>query len=202
MATVKTVARDPDSKKRLILSAARRMLIKRGFQDIVLDDIAQEAGVAKGTLFLHFKDKEELFSAVFADLVDGLGLELEALPKTGLQGRELLVAAAKVVLNHFDHSRDFMAQFSTGSFPGCGSRSCGKLMDKLKRNHELLSAILVLSSKDGGKSAPDLGFAAGAFFGLCRTATMRKLISKHDRPLEKDAESIVSFFLGGSGVSV
>src|SRR3989338_7156702 len=101
MATVKHVVRDPDLKKRRILAAARRMPVKRGFQDIVLDDIAREAGVAKGTLFLHFKGKEEMFAAAFADLVDGLGLELETLPKTGVEGKELLVAAARVVLNHF-----------------------------------------------------------------------------------------------------
>ena len=202
MPTVKTVVRDPDSKKRLILAAARRMLIKRGFQDIVLDEIAHEAGVAKGTLFLHFKSKEDLFSAVFADLVDGLGLELETLPKTGLTGRELLVASARVVLNHFDHSRDFMAQFSTGRFPGCGDRSCEKLMERLRANHARLRAILILACKDGGKSSPDLGFAVGAFFGLCRTATMRKIIKKHDKPLEREAENVVAFFLGGSGVMV
>lgn len=178
------------------------MLVKRGFQDIVLDDIAREAGVAKGTLFLHFKDKEEMFAAAFADLVDGLGLELETLPKTGLTGKELLVAAAKVVLNHFDHSRDFMAQFSTGRFPGCGDKSCGKLMEKLGTNHDRLRAIIVLAAKGGGKSASDLGFAVGAFFGLCRTATMRKIIEKHDKPLEREAEKVVSFFLGGSGVMV
>ncbi len=202
MPAVKHVVRDPDFKKRRILAAARRMLVKRGFQDIVLDDIAREAGVAKGTLFLHFKDKEEMFAAVFADLVDGLGLELETLPKTGLTGKDLLVAAAKVVLNHFDHSRDFMAQFSTGRFPGCGDRSCEKLMEKLRTNHALLRVILVLASKDGGRSAADLGFAVGAFFGLCRTATMRKIIERHDRPLEREAEAVVSFFLGGSGVAV
>jgi len=202
MATVKAVVRDPDSKRRLILAAARRMLVKRGFQDIVLDDIAHEAGVAKGTLFLHFKDKEALFSAVFADLVDGLGLELEALPKTGLQGRELLVSAAKVVLSHFDHSRDFMAQFSTGRFPGCGDKSCGKLMEKLRTNHARLRAILVLACKDGGRSSSDLGFAVAAFFGLCRTATMLKIIERHDKPLEREAEKVVTFFLGGSGVMV
>ncbi|MBI3288027.1 MAG: TetR/AcrR family transcriptional regulator [Elusimicrobia bacterium] len=202
MASVKTVVRDPDSKKRLILAAALRLLVKRGFQDIVLDDIAQEAGVAKGTLFLHFKSKEEMFTAAFADLVDGLGLELEALSKTGLTGKEMLVAAAKVVLNHFDHSRDFMAQFSTGRFPGCGDRSCGKLMEKFRENHARLRAILVLAAKDGGRSAPDLGFAVGAFFGLCRTATMRKILENHDLPLERDAEKVVSFFLEGSGVAL
>lgn len=202
MPTVKAVTRDPDSKKRLILAAALRLLIKRGFQNIVLDDIAKEAGVAKGTLFLHFKSKEELFSAAFADLVDGLGLELESLPGTGLEGRDLLVAAAKVVLTHFDHSRDFMAQFSTQRFPGCGDRSCEKLMEKLKTNHARMRVILERASKDGGKSVSDLNFAVAAFFGLCRTATMRKIMAKHDRPLEKEADKVVSFFLGGSGVLV
>ena len=201
MATVKTVARDPDSKKRLILAAARRMLVKRGFQDIVLDDIAREAGVAKGTLFLHYKSKDELFTAVFADLVDGLGLELETLPKTGLGGKELLLATAKVVLIHFDHNRDFMAQAGTGRFPGCGDRSCGKLMDKFRANQERMSAVIKLASKDGGKSA-DLGFAVGAFFSLCRTLTMRKVLEGHDRPLEREAEKVVSFFLNGSGVMI
>jgi AcrR family transcriptional regulator len=201
MATVKTVVRDPDSKKRLILAAARRMLIKRGFQDIVLDDIAHEAGVAKGTLFLHYKSKDELFSAVFADLVDGLGLELETLPKTGLAGKDLLLATAKVVLSHFDHNRDFMAQAGTGRFPGCGDKSCGKLMDKFRANHERMGAIIKLVSKDGGKPA-DLGFAVGAFFSLCRTLTMRKVLEGHERPLEKEAEKVVSFFLHGSGVTV
>ncbi len=201
MATVKHVVRDPDSKKRLILGAARKMLVKRGFQDIVLDDIAREAGVAKGTLFLHYKSKDELFSAVFADLVDGLGLELEALPKTGLEGKELLLATAKVVLNHFDHNRDFMAQAGTGRFPGCGDKSCGKLMDKFRANHERMNAIITLAAKGKSKAA-DPGFAVGAFFSLCRTLTMRKVLESHDRPLEREAEKVVSFFLNGSGVIV
>jgi len=201
MATVKTVVRDPDSKKRQILAAARRMLVKRGFQDIVLDDIAREAGVAKGTLFLHFKDKEEMFLAVFADLVDGLGLELETLPKTGLVGKDLLLATAKVVLSHFDHNRDFMAQAGTGRFPGCGDKSCGKLMDKFRANYDRMGAIIKLVAKDGGKPA-DMGFAVGAFFSLCRTLAMRKVMEGHDKPLEKDAEKVVAFYLNGSGVAI
>lgn len=201
MATVKPVVRDPDSKKRQILGAARRMLIERGFQDIVLDDIAREAGVAKGTLFLHYKSKEELFSAVFADLVDGLGLELEALPKTGVEGKDLLLATARVVLGHFDRNRDFMAQAGTGRFPGCGDKSCGKLMDKFRANQERLGAIIALASKGGAKPA-DIGFTVGAFFSLCRTLTMRKVLEGHDRPLEKEAEKVVTFFLHGSGVKV
>lgn len=200
--SVKTVVRDPDSKKRAILSAARRLLVLRGFQDIVLDDVAREAGVAKGTLFLHYKDKEQLFEAAFADLVESLGLELEALPRTGVTGKDLLLATARVILTHFDHSRDFLSQFATGRFPGCGDKSCGRLMDKMRGNIERVEALLRTCAKDGGRAVSDLRFAAMAFVGLCRTATMRKVVEKHERKLEKDAETVVGFFLDGSGVKL
>lgn len=202
MSTVKTVVRDPDTKKRQILSAARSLLIERGFQDLAMDDIAREAGVAKGTLFLHYKSKEDLFSAVFADIVDGLGLELDALPKTGVEGKDLLLATARVVLSHFDHSRDFMAQAGTGRFPSCGDKSCAKLVDKFKANHERMARIIARASKDGGRSVKDMGFAVGAFFSLCRSLTIRKVIEGHERPLEKEAEKVIGFFLDGSGVSL
>ena len=119
-ATPRPVVRDPDAKKRHILEAARRLLIEHDFQDIVLDDVAKKAGVAKGTLFLHFKNKEELFSAAFGDLADSLGLEFEALSRTEIKGKEMLAAAAKVVLNHFDRNRDFMG-LGSGRMPACGA---------------------------------------------------------------------------------
>ncbi len=200
--SVKTVVRDPDSKKRAILAAARRLLVSRGFQDLVLDDVAKEAGVAKGTLFLHYKGKEELFEAAFADLVEGLGLELDALARAGVEGKDLLLAAARVILAHFDHSRDFLSQFATGRFPGCGDKSCGRLMDKMRGNIDRVGILLKQAAKDGGKSVPDMRFATMAFVGLCRTATMRKVIEQHERKLEKEAEAVVGFFLDGSGVKL
>lgn len=200
--TVKTVTRDPDSKKRSILAAARRLLVKQGFQDIVLDDVAKEAGVAKGTLFLHYKDKADLFEAAFGDLVESLGEELEALTKVGVEGKDLLLATARVILIHFDHNRDFMAQFSNGRFTNCGKSSCERLMDKMRGNIDRIEAILKLAAKDGGKSVGDVRFAAMALMGLCRTATMRKVVDRHERKLEKEAEAVVTFFLDGSGVKL
>ena len=202
MSSVKTVVRDPDSKKRHILEAARRLLIKRGFQDIVLDDVAHAAGVAKGTLFLYYKSKEELFAAALTDLVEGLGLELEALSKTGLKGREMLPSAAKVVLNHFDHSRDFMAQLSSGRLPGCGARACEKMKEKIRANHGHVRVILARAAQDEAHSIPDRDFAAAAFIGLCRSAMMSKVVHGHEKPLVNEADRIVTFFLSGSGVSL
>ena len=197
------VVRDPGAKKRHILEAARRLLIEHDFQDIVLDDVAKKAGVAKGTLFLHFKNKEELFSAAFADLADSLGQELEALLKTGLKGKEMLSASAKVVLNHFDRNRDFMG-LGAGRMPSCGSRGRGKSMlaEKYLSNQALLLRLLVAASSDEGRSIRDQEYAPVFFIGLCRSSAVARLLRGREGPFERESERVVNFFLDGSGISL
>lgn len=200
-ATPRIVVRDPGAKKRHILEAARRLLVEHDFQDIVLDDVAKKAGVAKGTLFLHFKNKEELFTAAFADLADSLGQELEALAKTELKGKEMLAAAAKVVLNYFDRNRDFMG-LGAGRTPNCGARSREKLIDKHLANQALLLRLLVLASSDEGRSMRDPEYAAAVFIGLCRSAAVSRILRGREGPFERDSERAVSFFLDGSGIAL
>jgi AcrR family transcriptional regulator len=46
-----------------ILEAAADLLVRYGYRKTTLDDVAREAGVGKGTIYLHWKDKNELFRA-------------------------------------------------------------------------------------------------------------------------------------------
>jgi len=48
-------------RKAAIVAAALDEFVARGFTATRLDDVAKRAGVAKGTIYLHFKDKEALF---------------------------------------------------------------------------------------------------------------------------------------------
>ena len=193
------VVRDPDAKRRRILNAARQLLIERDFQEIVLDDVAKRAGVAKGTLFLYFKNKEDLFSAVFSDVAETLGLELEALLKTGAAGKELLVAAARVVLTHFDSHRDFLGHLGAGRIPSCGPRVREKLLEKYRANLGLIGRLLSQACRQGGTVA-DLEFAGAAFVGLCRSAAVRKVLFEREGAFEREAEMVVKFFVEGSGL--
>ena len=52
---------DKAERRRAILAAALTVFAGHGFAGARLDDVAREAGVAKGTLYLHFADKEALF---------------------------------------------------------------------------------------------------------------------------------------------
>ena len=48
-------------RREAIIAAAMDEFIAQGFAATRLDDVAKRAGVAKGTIYLHFKDKEALF---------------------------------------------------------------------------------------------------------------------------------------------
>jgi len=51
-------------KRRQIIDGACRVFLKRGFDAASMGEIAREAGVSKGTLYVYFKSKEELFEAI------------------------------------------------------------------------------------------------------------------------------------------
>ena len=55
---------EPAARRDAILDAALTVFAERGFEAARLDDVAAQAGVAKGTLYLYFKDKEALFEEV------------------------------------------------------------------------------------------------------------------------------------------
>ena len=79
-------------KKRLIVSAAQRVFARKGYRSASMQEIAGEAGVAKGSIYLHFRSKDELALAAVADVYDRVRrrmAELEA--DEGLSPRERFV---------------------------------------------------------------------------------------------------------------
>jgi AcrR family transcriptional regulator len=52
------------AKRTQIIEGAREIFLARGFDAASMGDIAKAAGVSKGTLYVYFKNKEELFAAI------------------------------------------------------------------------------------------------------------------------------------------
>jgi AcrR family transcriptional regulator len=50
-------------REKRILDAAAALLVRWGYRKTTIEDVAREAGVGKGTIYLHWKDKNELFRA-------------------------------------------------------------------------------------------------------------------------------------------
>lgn len=70
---------EPAQRRLAILDAALSVFAERGFEAARLDDVAARAGVAKGTLYLYFDDKEKLFEEVVRGAVNPIVERLTAL---------------------------------------------------------------------------------------------------------------------------
>ncbi len=65
-AQLKVVPRgsDDSAKRRQIVEGAREIFLQHGFDAASMNDIARKAGVSKGTLYVYFENKEQLFEAI------------------------------------------------------------------------------------------------------------------------------------------
>ena len=64
-------ARRKEARPGELLAAALDLFVEKGFSATRAEEVAKRAGVSKGTLFLYFSSKEELFKAVVRDSVSG-----------------------------------------------------------------------------------------------------------------------------------
>ncbi|WP_409188143.1 TetR/AcrR family transcriptional regulator [Bradyrhizobium sp. RDM4] len=79
-----------EERRAAIVDAAMEEFIARGFAATRLDDIAKRAGVAKGTIYLHFKDKESMFEELVRIVIVPVVARLNALPPPTGSVRDLV----------------------------------------------------------------------------------------------------------------
>src|SRR5438477_3052689 len=85
-------------RRQAIVAAGLDEFIARGFTAARLDDVAKRAGVAKGTIYLHFKDKEALFQELVRTALVPLIGRLTALPMAGGSARAIVETFAETFL--------------------------------------------------------------------------------------------------------
>ena len=62
--TAATAGDEDNAKRRQIVDGARAVFLSQGFDAASMNDIARAAGVSKGTLYVYFRHKEQLFEAI------------------------------------------------------------------------------------------------------------------------------------------
>jgi len=88
------MARRPDSseiRRNQILDAATKVFVRQGFQHARMDDIVEESGLSKGTLYWYFKSKEDIINAILHRLFTGDLENLESLVQAEGTASERLV---------------------------------------------------------------------------------------------------------------
>ncbi len=79
-----------DERKSQIINAAEEVFTKKGFDEARMDDIAEETGLSKGTLYLYFKSKDDLIIAILDRLIQREFKQLENIDVTATGATEAI----------------------------------------------------------------------------------------------------------------
>ncbi|WP_193176768.1 TetR/AcrR family transcriptional regulator [Oricola nitratireducens] len=200
------VAGQDPVKRQQILDGAKRVFMQVGFDAASMNDITREAGVSKGTIYVYFENKEDLFgalidrerSALFASLADAL--------KEGGTVRETLMRYGVLLATRMTSVQVVRAQRMvigvTERMPALGRRFFDTGPDSAK---VLLSNYLERQIEAGLLDIPDRVLAAQQMFDLCTAGLFRSCIfgvreaSPPADEIERVVTSAVEMFLARYG---
>ena len=102
-----------EQRRSAILQAARTVFARKGYVSTVVEDIAAEAGIGKGTLYLYFPSKEQIYLAALLENARSLDTELRRAVTAAKTWQEALHAYVEVRLRYFDAHQDFLRIYMT-----------------------------------------------------------------------------------------
>ncbi|TPN84157.1 TetR/AcrR family transcriptional regulator [Mesorhizobium sp. CU2] len=187
-------------KRAQIIEGARRVFIDKGFEAASMNDITREAGVSKGTIYVYFENKEELFEALIEE------------------ERGTIFKNLYEVLDHFDDLRKTLVKFGmalsvkiTSARVIQAQRTVVGAADRIpelgarfyergpKRGHDRMMVFLNEAVSRGLLTIDDVDLAAYQFTELCLAGLFRQCIFSYrtKAPSQSEIEKVVR-----SGVDV
>jgi AcrR family transcriptional regulator len=171
-----SLAQDGGAKRRQIMDGARTVFLSDGFDGASMNDIARVAGVSKGTLYVYFDSKEQLFEALIRE---DRKQQAERLVFPGDPGdaRELLREFGSRLIemmtrpDSIAHLRIVIA--ATGKFPRLGRAFYEAGPCHGVRN---LAAQLVELRRAGALDLEDPERAARQFIDLCKSGVFNAVL--------------------------
>ena len=88
-----------EKKRLLIIEAAEKLILEKGLEKLNMDEVAEEAGVSKGALYLYFQNKDDLVLGICAKASHILGKNISQILTQDLSGIEMVREIGKEFLN-------------------------------------------------------------------------------------------------------
>ncbi|MDP3487197.1 MAG: TetR/AcrR family transcriptional regulator [Bacillota bacterium] len=159
------------SKPERILKAALEVIAEKGPHETTIDEIAQRAGVAKGTVYLYFKNKDSLLASLMQvglDAFDSAVRRRVALHTEPLeQLRALIEEHVTQMHNHVKFGKIIWSQTSHATLP---PDLKDVFRDRARSYVDLLSTILERGQDCGSMQVLDTRMTARAIIGSMNQA--------------------------------
>ena len=114
--------KEKTERRKAILSAAREVFFEKGFMAATVDAIADKCDLAKGTIYLYFKSKEELYISMMAEGMELLRKDLVKVLDLALPGDGLLGEVLQTYFAFYRENRKYFTVIFLSSHPDVRER--------------------------------------------------------------------------------
>ena len=177
-------------KETAILEAASRVFAQRPFHEVLIDDIASDAGIGKGTIYRYFETKDDLYFATCLYALDHLAAALEKARAPQDAAPLRLERIAREILGFFWDRRHLVTMLSR-------FERSDREAEVLKRRESILKLVqeAILAGIERREfRGIDARIGAELFLGMTRSAN---LFRRREDTLEELVSHIMGVFSEG-----
>ena len=181
--------------KRSIFEAAIKVFSTNGYDGATMDDMAQEAGVAKGTLYYHFKSKEEIFKYIITEGMELIKEQLMIVADKENDSLSMIKTLCKAQLSLVYEKKDFIKVVMSQLW-GQEIRQL-ELRDIIQNYICAIEKYIQQAIDDGLIKKGEPHFIAYTFFGALCSAAIYELINEQKDNIDDISDSLIQNILHG-----
>lgn len=188
-----------EEKRIKILEAATKVFAREGFYNAKIKDVAQEAGVAHGTIYLYFESKDELLISLFkenlSDLIEYVQSEIQKEQNAKDKLKKMISFQIELIETNPELTALMLVEF-----PQAGKFLSDDSIDEMAAYMDMIAGILKegIAEKVFDNSIDVDVIATVLYSGIQGIAT-RWVLEGMEYPLKKVANEITEVFLRGIG---
>ena len=98
--------REKEQRRNAILNAARKLFLEKGFKHVTVENIARKAELSKGSVYLYFSSKEEIYTQILLNDIDKFNRKSSQIFQNGKPAADLVMDFACIYVDFFLNDRE------------------------------------------------------------------------------------------------
>ena len=183
-----------------IQEATIRVISRKGIAAATMQDIADEAGVAKGTIYLYFRDRDELVEKTFDNAITELHHRIDTELAAEGTFEQRLRSSVRTILEFFRDNREFFRLYTAQRFPEGTpqqQRRQSRQCEMYRTRMEKLAGSLKAAMDAGEVRQMDARRLAMFISEGINSVVIERVMDETAPPIESDVELITSMIFDG-----
>ena len=182
--------------RKAIQEAVVNLVTRTGTRKITMDQVAAEAGMSKGCLYIHFRSKKELLESVKTASFKPLGDQLQKILDGSLTPNEKIESIVHRLFSYFDENRGFF-RFLLEEREIAQSQVMRQKNSRYRNFVERIANVLDDGVASGIFRHMDARKVASIFIEAMIAMTARRLLEENPGPPDEDARLLIQVLFRG-----